>query len=94
MAEQAQVKVWKRAMLTIVLAPIPTLATCEQFVLVCSLDTVNSDGDNLGHDRFTLHVDTNRNTVDGDPARIDEHYIRFSDPLKTPPRASIVIAGS
>ena len=80
MTMQARPKVWRFALLGIGLALIPAVAPCEQFVLVCSLNAVNSEGDSLGHDRFTLHVDTVRSTVEGDPARIDNDYIHFSDP--------------
>jgi hypothetical protein len=73
-------KMWRFAVFGIGLALIPAVALCEQFVLVCSLNAVNSEGDSLGHDRYTLHVDTVRGTVEGDPARIDKDYIRFSDP--------------
>ncbi len=79
MTTQFWPKVWRFTVLGIGLALIPSVAPCEQFVLVCSLNAVNSEGDSLGHDQFTLHVDTVRSTVDGDPARIDKGYIRFSD---------------
>jgi hypothetical protein len=79
MTMQTRTKVWQFAVLGIGLALIPVEAPCEQFVLVCSLNAVNAEGDNLGHDRFTLHVDTVRSTVEGDPARIDKDSIRFSD---------------
>lgn len=71
---------WTGALLAAVLVLLPLHASGERFVLVCSLATVNANGDSLGQDQFTLHVDTERNTVDGDPAQIDAHTIRFSDP--------------
>ena len=71
---------WTAGLLATALALLPAHATGERFVLVCSLATVNANGDTLGQDQFTLHVDTDRNTVDGDPAQIDAHSIRFSDP--------------
>lgn len=71
---------WRKALLTSALALVSAPAVGESFVLECSLETVNRNGDSLGRDSFTLHIDTNRSTVDGDPAQIDARTIRFSDP--------------
>lgn len=77
---QNRVGAWKRALFAIGLSLVATVALGEQLVLECSLDTVNADGDSLGHDKFTLHIDTDRGTVNGDPAKIDKDYIRYYDP--------------
>lgn len=77
---RSRMSAWRSVLLGVSLYLVASVVPGEQFVLVCSLDTVDADGDSLGHDRFTLHVDTDRSTVDGDPAQIDRDHIRFFDP--------------